>query len=134
VTPEAGLRKVLVARQDQVFVVGPLNAHREQLRNPIDAQIVETILVHLVECAGIPDCEHLSGRGKLAEVGNDWISQLEAGVSKRDADRGTTRGFNQFSSLIAGSRKVHRADPLVDNSAQVASSKSIAADHIRFSS
>jgi hypothetical protein len=115
--PLTWLRQILETKQCQTLVVGPFCTIGEQLANFIDSQIVEAVSVHLVERARIPEVEHLSRRSKLSQVGHDWILQLKPRVAERDADSGSTGGFNQISGLVAGGCKIHMPNSLVENSA-----------------
>jgi hypothetical protein len=117
VASEAGPRQILVTESDELLVIGSLRAIGEQFTNFVEPQIVESITVHLVERARIPEVEHLSRRSKLSQVGHDWILQLKPRVAERDADSGSTGGFNQISGLVAGGCKIHMPNILVENSA-----------------
>ena len=125
VAPETGLRQVFIACQYQMLVVRSLDTITEKSASLSEAQIVEAVTVHLLENGRIADMDNLSGRSELAQVGDEWIPQLPSGVPECDADCGTARGFNQIGGLVSGCRKIHRANPLVDNSARCDSIKKL---------
>lgn len=111
VAPEAGLRQILIAQQDETLVVGAFGTSGEQLPNFIDAQIVKTVAVQLLEQVRIIDADDLPGRGELAEVRDEGIPKLPTGIAESDANSGTARAFNQIGGLVTGSRQIHGASP-----------------------
>ena len=61
---------------------------------------------------------HLSCRGELTEVRQDWIAELEAWVAAGNADGSTARGFNQVGGLVAAGCKIHMSDILTEHAAR----------------